>query len=63
VRGHDDHDKSYEGKHLIGAGLQFRGSVHYPGEKHGSVQGSMVWEKELRALHLDPQASGETEPH
>jgi hypothetical protein len=32
-----DHDNSYTGKHLIDAGLQFRGLVHYPhGRKHGS---------------------------
>lgn len=24
-----DHDNSYKGKHLIGAGVQFRGLVHY----------------------------------
>ena len=42
-------------KHLIGAGLQFRGLVHcHHGGKHGSVQAGMVLEKELKALHLDP---------
>ena len=35
-----------------------RGLVHYcHGEKHGSVQADMVLEKELRVLHLDPQAA------
>jgi len=35
-----------------------RGSVHYHhGGKHGSVQADVVLEKELRALHLDPQAA------
>jgi hypothetical protein len=51
-------DNSYKGQHLIGAGLQFRGSVHYHhGRKHGSVQADMVLE-ELRVLQLDPQATG-----
>lgn len=46
-------------KHFIGVGLQFRGSVHcHHGRKHGSVQAAMVLEKELRGLHLDPQAAG-----
>ena len=40
-------------KHLIGAGLQFRGLVHYHHDrKHGSVQAGMVLEKELRVLYL-----------
>ena len=29
VKRHHDHGNSHKGKHLIGAGLQFRGSVHY----------------------------------
>jgi hypothetical protein len=34
-----------KGKHLTGAGLQFRGSVHYhPGRKHGSTQADMLME-------------------
>jgi hypothetical protein len=42
------HGNSYKGKHLIEAGLQFRGLV-YPchGRKHGSMQADMVLEKEL----------------
>jgi hypothetical protein len=29
VKRHHDHGSSNKGKYLIGAGLQFRGSVHY----------------------------------
>ena len=55
---HHDRGNSYKGKHLIGAGLQFRDSVHYcHGEKHGSVQADMMLETELRVLHLDAQAA------
>jgi hypothetical protein len=58
VKRHHDHGNSYKGKHLIGAGLQFRGSVHYhQGRKHGSIQAGMVLEKELRVLHLDLKAA------
>jgi hypothetical protein len=35
----------------------------YHGEKHGSVQAERVLEKELRVLHLDPQAERDCEPH
>jgi hypothetical protein len=35
---------------------RFRGSVHYHGGKHGSIQAGMVLE-ELRSLHLDPTAA------
>ena len=39
MKAHCDHDNSYKGKHLIGAGLQFRGLVHYGhGGKHGNRQ-------------------------
>ena len=48
VKRHHDHDNSYKGKHLIGAGLQFRGLVYYHhGRKHGGVQADMVLEKLL----------------
>ena len=58
MKRHHDHGKSYKEKHLIGAGLQFRGAVHYQhGRKHGSVQADMVLEKELRVLHLDQQTT------
>jgi hypothetical protein len=30
---------------------------HYGG-KHGSIQVDMILEKEMRVLHLDPQAEG-----
>ena len=38
-----DCGKSYKGTHLIGAGLQLRGSVHCQhGRKHGDVQADTV---------------------
>ena len=44
---------------------RFRGLVHYHhSRKHGSIQADMVLEKELRVLHLDPQAAeGDCVPH
>ena len=57
MKRHHDHDNSYKRKHLIGAGLQFRGLVHYHnGRKRGSVQANMVLEKKQLVLHLDPKA-------
>jgi hypothetical protein len=45
VKSHRDHDNSYKGKHLIGAGLQFRGLVHcHHGWEHGGVLADMVLE-------------------
>jgi hypothetical protein len=44
-------------RHLIGAGLHFRCSVHYHGGKHGGIQAGMVLEKELRVLHLGLQTA------
>ena len=39
VKRHHDHGNSYKGKHFIGAGLQFRGSVYYHhGRKLGGMQ-------------------------
>ena len=53
-----DHGNPYKRKHFIGAGLQFRGLVHYHhGGKHGSIQADVVLEKELRVLHLDLKAA------
>jgi len=40
---------------------RFGGLVH-PGRKHGSIQADKVPEKELRVLHLDPQAAGDYVP-
>jgi hypothetical protein len=58
VKRNGDPSNSHKGKHLIGAGLQFRGSVHYHhGEKHGSMQADVL-EKELRVLYQDLQAAG-----
>jgi len=52
------------GKHLIVAGLQFRGSIHcHHGGKHDSMQADVVLEKEPRVPHLDPQEGGETVSH
>jgi len=52
-------ENCYKGKHLIGAGLLFRGLVHYHhGGKHGVMQADMVLEKVLGVLHLDQQAAG-----
>jgi hypothetical protein len=54
-----DHSNSFKEKHLIGADLPFRGLDHYHhGGKHGGLQAEVDLEKELRVLHLDPQASG-----
>ena len=30
--------------------------MHYHGRKHGTIKTDIVLEKELRVLHLDPQA-------
>jgi hypothetical protein len=39
VTRHYDYSSSYEEKHLVGPGLQFRGLVHYHhGRKHGGTQ-------------------------
>ena len=59
VKRHHHRSNPYKGKHLIGAGLQFRGLVHYHHDrKHGSVQAGMVLEKELRGQPLDLQVAG-----
>jgi hypothetical protein len=54
VKRHHDHGNSYKEKHLIGAGLQFRGLIHYCHDlKHASIQEDMMLEKELGVLCLD----------
>lgn len=59
VKRYHDHGNSYKGKHLIRAGLQFRGLVHdCHGGKHGSVQADIVLERELRVLHMVWQIAG-----
>jgi hypothetical protein len=51
-----DQGNSYNCKHLVGANLSFRGSVHYHhGRKPSSIQEDIVLE-ELRFLHLDLKA-------
>jgi hypothetical protein len=58
VKRHHDHNNSYKGKHLIGAGLQFRDSVHYHhGGKHGGTQAGRVLKRDLRDLYRDQQAA------
>ena len=53
-----DQDNSNKEKHLLNElSCSFRGPVYYPhGEKHDQ-QAEMVLEKELRILHIDPQAT------
>ena len=59
VKKHHDHRNCYKGKYLTGAGLSFRGLVHYHlDRKHGSMQVDMELEGELRVLHLDLQTAG-----
>jgi hypothetical protein len=42
----------------LGVAYSFRGSVHYcHDKKHGGRQADKGQEKELRVLHLDPQAA------
>jgi hypothetical protein len=56
-KSHHDHGNSYKRKHLIGAGLQLRGSVHYHhGGKHGSMQGDMFARE-----RADSSTSGSTD--
>lgn len=56
VNRHHDHNNSYKGTHLIGAGSQVqRSSPLSSCRKHGGTQADMVLE---RALHLDHQAAG-----
>ena len=49
----------------LGLAYSFRGSVHYlHGGKHSSMLTDTMLEKELRVLHLDPQAAkGDCVPH
>jgi hypothetical protein len=43
VKRHCDQSNFYKGQYLIGAGLHFRGSVHYHhGLKHGSIQADIA---------------------
>jgi len=39
LKRHNDHGNSYEGKHLIGAGLQFQIIHYHHGRKYGSIPG------------------------
>ena len=60
VKRHRDHrDHSYKKTFNWGLAHDFIGLVHYHhGRKHGSMQADTVLEKELKILHLDPQAAG-----
>ena len=59
VKRNRDHSNSYKGKHVTGAGLQFRGLVHYPRIwKHDSLQTGTVLEKELSVLQFGRQQAG-----
>jgi hypothetical protein len=42
----------------MGIAYRFRGSVHYQGREHGSIQAGIVLE-ELRILHLIWKVTGE----
>lgn len=55
VNRHHSHSNSYEGKHVIGAGLELRSLFHYC---HGNVHKDMMLGKQLRIHHLDWQAAG-----
>jgi hypothetical protein len=63
VKRHHNLETSHKEK--LGLAYSFRSLVHYCcSGKHGSMQAKVVLEKELRVLHLDPQAAGgECEPH
>jgi hypothetical protein len=51
VKGQHDQGNSYKGKHLIGAVLQFKGSVHYyHGRKHGSVHAYIM----MKQFYMSP---------
>jgi hypothetical protein len=52
---------SSKGKYFTGAGLEFRGLIHYHhGRKHGGMQADMVLEKELRVLNRISSQQEET---
>ena len=46
VKIHHDYRNTYKEKRVFGAGLHFRGLVHYPhGRYHGVMQADMVLER------------------
>jgi hypothetical protein len=56
VKTYHEQGKSYKGKYLIEAGLQFQKLSHYHhAEKHGCIKAGMTLE-ELRVLHLVQKA-------
>jgi hypothetical protein len=58
-----DQGSSYKGKDELWPDFSFRSSVHYHhGGKHGGMHAivasqDIVFEKELRVLHLDPKSA------
>jgi hypothetical protein len=57
VKTHCDHVNSYKEKHLFEAGLQYERFSPLSSWQYGSMQQTLVLEKELRVLHLDLQAA------
>ena len=49
-----DHSDPYKGKHLTGAGVQFRGPAHC---HHDGMKADMALEKELRVQHFESAES------
>lgn len=59
MKTYHDHGNSYKGKHLIGLAYSFKDLVHYcHRRKHGGMEADMLLEKELKVLHMNPQAPG-----
>ena len=58
VKRHHDQANCYKENIELGLAYNFRGLVHYlHGRNYGGMQAKMVLEKELKVLHLDPNAS------
>ena len=56
---HLDHSNSLKRKHLMG--LPYKSevvSLVIRGRKHGGMLADMVLERQLRVLHLEPEAAG-----
>lgn len=63
VKRHHNSSKSYKTEHLIGQAFSSELWSIIVIAGHESVQANMKLEKELRALHLDPQATGSKMRH
>ena len=57
VKKHHNHSKSYKTEHLIGQAFSSEVWSIIIMTRYEGVQANMMLEKELRALHLDPQAT------